>query len=60
MEDALEMLGRAIDRVDNLTYALQLPVPDKMHVEQLRTILPEVVAELKSGFVALTGRNPWE
>jgi hypothetical protein len=50
----------AIDRVDNLIGSLELPIPPSMHVEQLKKILPEVVAELKDGFVGVTGENPWE
>ena len=60
MNEKYENLGLAIDRVDNLAHALQMPLPDKMHVEQLRSTLPEVVAELKAGFVEATGENPWE
>lgn len=59
LEGERELLGRAIDRVDNLVGALQLPLPDKMHVQQLRVLLPEIVEELKAGFTAVTGENPW-
>jgi len=55
-----DQLGMAIDRVDNLIGSLELPIPPSMHVEQLKKILPEVVAELKDGFVGVTGENPWE
>lgn len=55
-----EPLGQAIDRVDNLSHALNLPLPDKMHIEQIRKLLPEIVEELKNGFIEATGENPWE
>lgn len=60
MTEEMENLGQAIDRVDSLAHGLQLPLHDHMHVEQLKVLLPEVVAELKKAFVALTGENPWE
>ena len=55
-----EKLGQAIDRVDNLAAGLEIPLPASMHVEQLKILLPEIVAELKAGFVEATGENPWE
>jgi hypothetical protein len=59
MEDKYERLGLLIDKVDNLAHALQLPLPASMHVEQLRTALPEAVKELKESFIDITGENPW-
>lgn len=55
-----EKLGQAIDRVENLMTALQMPLPDGMHVQVLRSTLPEIVQELKEGFVEAAGENPWE
>ena len=60
MDDKLEMLGQAIDRVDSLTHGLVIPMPADFHLQQLKKILPEVVKELKAGFVAVTGENPWD
>lgn len=60
MTDAMEKLGQAIDRVGNLDGALQLPMPAQFHVDQLKKLLPECVAELRAAFVKLTGENPWE
>ena len=60
MNDATELLGQAIDRIDSLTHGLELPLPANFHVQQLKQVLPEVVEELKKGFVAVTGENPWE
>lgn len=60
MDYKLEMLGQAIDRVDNLSHGLVIPMPADFHLQQLKKILPEVVKELKAGFVAVTGENPWD
>jgi hypothetical protein len=58
-EDAKEKLGSAIDRVDNMLHALQLPLPPQMHVESFRSTLPEIVKELKDSYSKVTGENPW-
>jgi hypothetical protein len=58
--DELEGLGQTIDRVDSLAHGLDLPMPPAFHVDQLKTILPEVVADLKKHFVLVAGENPWE
>ena len=55
-----EKLGQAIDRVENMSYALHLNLPAEMHIEQFRKTLPEIIKELKEGFVEATGENPWE
>ena len=55
-----EDLGLAIDKLDNLAHALLLRMPADFHVDQMKRQLPEVVKELKAGFVKATGENPWE
>lgn len=60
MEDKFEKLGQLIDSIDNLAHALKLPVPDSIHVESLRELLPEKVEELKKSFTEISGHNPWE
>lgn len=40
MENKYEELGQIIDSLDSLTYSMQLPLGDKMHVEMLKEILP--------------------
>jgi hypothetical protein len=55
-----EKLGQAIDRVDSLAHALLLKLPAEMHVDSFKSLLPEIVKELKEGFVEATGENPWE
>lgn len=60
MEEKQEQLGLLIDRLDNFSHALQLQIPPHIHVETLRGSLPELVAEMKTAFIELTGENPWE
>jgi hypothetical protein len=55
-----EKLGQAIDRLDSLSHALGLAMPAEFHLKQFREIIPELVKELKGGFVEATGENPWE
>lgn len=55
-----EKLGLAIDRLENMAAALTLPLPAEMHVDQFRKTLPEIIKELKEGFIEATGENPWE
>lgn len=59
MENKYEELVQIINSLDNLTHAIQLPLPDSMHVEVLRESLPEKVNELKKTFEEITGENPW-
>lgn len=59
-EEQNEKLGLLIDRLDNCACALELPFPDRMHVESLKSLLPEIVSGFKKQFVDITGENPWE
>lgn len=59
MNDKYEKLGQAIDRVENMLSALELPLPSTMHIEQFKRLLPEIVKDLKDGFEEATGENPW-
>lgn len=60
MKDKFEQLGQLIDSFDNLAHALKMPLPPQMHIEQLRSSLPEKVQELKDVFIEITGENTWE
>ncbi len=60
MRQDLQTNADLIDRLDNLANALKMPLPDSMHVEQLRDALPEIVEQLKASFVNLSGVNPWK
>lgn len=55
----IETLGDMIDKLDNLIGATKLPMPDKFHMEQLRTALPLVSQRLKEAYQAISGSNPW-
>lgn len=55
-----EKLGLLIDKIDNLAHAVQIDVPAHLHVDSLKTILPEVTEELKQEFINITGENPWK
>jgi vacuolar-type H+-ATPase subunit F/Vma7 len=59
-EESKEKLGQAIDRVDNMLHALVLPLPPQMHIDSFKSILPEIVKELKEGYSEVTGENPWD
>lgn len=60
MEENFEQLGQIIDSIENLACALDLPMDAKFHVDQLKSLLPEKVKELKELFIKITGENPWE
>ncbi len=61
MSDAAEQLAKHIDDLDSQATMLQMGVslPDSIHVEALRTLLPELVLKLKGAYVEALGRNPW-
>jgi hypothetical protein len=59
-EEELEQLGQLVDRLDNLRAGLNLPMPPTFHVSQMKPILEEVSAELKTIVIGLAGTNPWE
>lgn len=59
-EEAVEKLGQAIDRVDSMAHALNIPMSAEFHIEQFKSTLPEIIIELKMAFTELTGENPWE
>lgn len=56
----IEDLGTLIDRLDNLAHALQMGLPDSMHVGQLRVALPNLVKDFKAAYAEEFGENPWE
>lgn len=60
MNDKFEQLGVLIDELDNLAHGLNLPIPANIHVEALKSSLPEKVAKLKEIFIEIAGENPWE
>lgn len=55
-----EQIAEMIDRLENLNGALQLPLRAEMHVQQLKSALPEVIAKLKEAYIYEFNDNPWE
>lgn len=58
--EQLDVIGRQADRLDNLVAGLDMPMPAKFHLDQLKEILPDISSEIKKEFIELTGENPWE
>lgn len=56
-DEAIEAIGAATDRLDNLASALSLPMPSTTHVAALRGSLPEVISELRAA-LAMLGAQP--
>lgn len=54
-----DAFAQEIDRLDSLASALSLPLPAAMHVEALRSALPDVVRSLKAEYARATGDDPW-
>lgn len=59
-ESAVEELGQLIDSIESLACALELPMSAFVHLQQMKILLPEKVAELKKVFEDITGENPWD
>lgn len=57
--DSLEVIALEIERIQNLVGALALPLPDSMHVEQMKRQLPSVSANLKAAYIAAGGADVW-
>lgn len=60
MDEKYEKLALLIDRLENLSSALSIPMSAQFHVDRLKTALPEVVSDLKESYKDITGENPWE
>lgn len=58
--EAKEKLGELINSLDNLAHALKMNIPESIHVQAMRKLLPEKVKEFKEVYIELTGENPWE
>jgi flagellar basal body-associated protein FliL len=58
--ESMELLSMQAETLDNLVGALQLAMPDKFHVEQMRQRLPEIRDALRRVYARETGDNPWE
>lgn len=60
MEYKFEKLGQLIDSIDNLANGLYNSMPSEIHVQIMRSLLPEKVKALKESFIEITGENPWD
>ena len=49
-EETIERMGVLIDRLDSLTYSLNMPVPDSIHVKGMRGSLPDIVDQMKLAY----------
>jgi hypothetical protein len=58
--ESMELLGMQADRIDSLIGALQLPIPDALHLKAMRAILPEIRDALRRVYVIETQDDPWE
>lgn len=59
-DEQLEKFGTIVDDIDNLCHGLNLPLGPEFHIEQLRELLPQKVADLRRLYVEVSGANPWE
>jgi hypothetical protein len=59
-EEARDVIGRDIDRLDNLHHATKLPMPPSFHLQQLQAQLPELIEDMKDHFADAFGCDPWE
>ena len=59
-KQAKEDLGVAIDRLDALTFSLKMPLPAQFHVDQMQSILPALVKDMKSMYAQAFGVDPWK
>ena len=59
-DEQLEKLGKLIDRIDNVTHAGMIPMPDKLRLQAIGEFLPELHSELKSLYVEIAGDDPWD
>lgn len=54
----LERIGLCVDRLENLSGASVLPIPDAMHLQALRAAIPEIRDEIKDA-LREAGFDPW-
>jgi len=59
-DEQLDELGKIADSIDNIICALEMPLPDKLHLAMVKTKLKEWSKDIKSLYTAISGDNPWE
>ena len=57
--ESMEVLGNAIDSIENLLAAMPLLLPPAVHLEALKPSLEGVVEKLKGVYRVETGDDPW-
>lgn len=57
--DYWAQVGEISDRVENIAFALKLPLSNDFHLRQMKMVLPEIVADLRKLVVEATGENYW-
>lgn len=55
-----EDFGRLIDRIENLTFGLNMPLTNDTHVRVFKEAMPNIVEELKAIYECISGENPWK
>ena len=55
-----EQIARLADTADNYLATLEIPMPDAMKLDSLRTGMLEISQALKEIYVSVVGENPWE
>ena len=56
-EEDLNKIAEVSDSLDNLVHAMEIPMPDKFHLDALKSALPEKVKELRE--INISSENPW-
>ncbi|MVM30161.1 hypothetical protein GO755_08960 [Spirosoma sp. HMF4905] len=52
-------VGQLANTLDNLVHAQIIELPERIRTNCIQEAIPNLVAELRSIFVAETGENPW-
>jgi len=58
-DDLGNVLADQIDTLLNLRAALDIPMPDAVHIEALKGGLPEITTHLRRIHAQLVGNDPW-
>ena len=56
---APDEFAEAVDAIDNLLGALEIPMPAEFHVKQMKHELKEVSEKLKQIYIEEEDENPW-
>jgi len=58
--DTYDRFSQIINELENLRYALNMPIDDRIHVQCLRNALPEKIEALKIVYIQITGEDLWD